>query len=98
MILLFLHLDLGYLIFKRGFLPSDGIVNDEEIAIKIAEIILVSIYDESIIEQHIFDAKYNSVLRYWEVTGTLPDNYYGGIIEVHIRKKDAKILFIYVGL
>ena len=99
LLLLFISFDLYHLIFKRGTLPSNGFVPDEETAIKVAETILFSLYGDSIFDLKPFVAEYNSVLKYWKVTGTLPAEFgYGGVPEIHIRKKDGKILYFIMGI
>jgi len=99
LVLSFIYFDFYHLIFKRGATPSEGFVPDEDTAIKIAEAIWLPIYGDSINTLKPFVAKYNALLGYWEVTGTLPPKFgYGGIPEIHIRKKDGKILYVMHGL
>jgi hypothetical protein len=68
-------------------------VKDEKTAIKIAEATLEPIYGDLSNEKPLI-ANYDSTRKVWIVTGTLPDGYLGGVAEIIIREKDAKILKI----
>jgi len=71
-----------------------GVVPDEETATKIAEAIWLSIYGERIYNRLPFKADYNEKDDCWIVTGTLPENWAGGVPEIKIRKSDCKIIYI----
>ncbi len=70
--------------------PSkNGVVTNEETAIKIAEVIWLSIYGDQIYKQKPFKAiSHDSV---WVVDGTVHEQY-GGAPHIVIRKKDGKIM------
>jgi len=79
---------------KRGYVPDDGVVPNEETAIKIAEIVWLPIYGDSIYSKQPFKAEYNEKEKCWYVSGTLPENTLGGVPEIKINKADGKILYI----
>jgi hypothetical protein len=80
-----------------GYEPSEGFVPDADTAAKISEIILVRIYGETQtnLEKPLKAALHGDV---WIVEGTMPPNMLGGVAEVHISKKDARILYLKHGM
>ena len=92
---------IGGMLIYRGirpqFSPLEGFIPDEITATRIAEAVWLPIYGESIYNKQPYEVKYNMALGYWRVTGTLPENVLGGVPEVHIRRSDGKILYVYHG-
>jgi hypothetical protein len=76
---------------NRCYLPKDGIVKNKEMAIKIAEIYLDSIYGYDIIKgEKPFEVyNYNG---YWLIAGTLPKGMIGGTAVIIISKSDGKVM------
>ena len=74
-------------------LPKDAVPN-QEVAIKIAEAVLVSVYSEGILLSKPFVVKYNEVSKAWVVRGTIPEGDLGSPPKIIIRKNDGKILDI----
>lgn len=69
------------------------IINDAQTAIKIAEVILLSVYGEKIYESIPFKAELIKDDKVWFVRGTLNKKYtMGGVPFIEIQKKDCKIL------
>ncbi len=75
---------------KHNFVPENGLVSDENTAIKIAEAVLLPIYGESINNKKPFVAKL--VDGVWIVEGTLPRNMKGGVPLIEISKDNGAIL------
>lgn len=74
------------------FQNDEGLVPDEQTAIKIAETIWLPLYGESINNKKPFIADYNSEEDCWEVHGTLPEKMRGGVPEIKISRSDCRIL------
>ena len=74
-------------------LPKDAVPN-REVAIKIAEVVLGSIYDEGVLLCKPYDVNYDKFKKSWVVCGTIPEGYLGSPPKIIIRKKDGKILEI----
>lgn len=68
-------------------------VPNKETAIKIAEVILIPIYGEEILNKRPFSAKLinNEV---WRVEGTMMLDELGGVPVIEIQKSDCKILSV----
>jgi NTF2 fold immunity protein len=77
----------------RGYEPPDGFVPDAETAAKISEIVLVRVYGET---QTNLEKPLKATLHgdVWIVQGTMPPTMLGGVAEVHISKKDGRILYL----
>ncbi len=84
----------------QGHSPPGGFVPDALTAVKVAEAVLIPVYGEKQIE---LERPFHAVLQgdSWTVSGTLrcPDgkggmttDCVGGVAEVHISKRDARIL------
>jgi hypothetical protein len=69
-------------------------VPNEEVAIQIAEAVLIPIYGEDVLLNRPFKAIYDKSLKSWIVIGTLPEGYLGGVPEIVIRRKDGRIMKI----
>jgi hypothetical protein len=80
-----------------GYEPPEGFVPDAETAAKISEVVLVRIYGET---QTNLEKPLKARLRgdVWIVEGTMPPKMLGGVAEVHISKKDGRILFLTHGM
>jgi hypothetical protein len=66
------------------------IVPNKEIALKIAGIILRSVYGDKLIDS---EEPLNCDLKndYWVVTGNLTPSLHGGVAEIHISRKTGEI-------
>ena len=74
---------------------SFSYVPDEKTAVKIAEAVWLPIFGEKIYKQKPFKAKL--IDKYtWLVESTLLKNMMGGCYYIKIRKKDCKILRVYI--
>jgi len=82
---------LGYAPFEVR--PPEGFVPDAETATKVSEVILVRIFGEAEIN---FEKPLTASLQgdTWFVRGTMPPNMLGGVAEIRISKKDARVLFL----
>ena len=81
----------------KGVMPPNGVVPDEETAIKIADAVWLAFYGEDIYERTPFVATLDPITQVWYVLGTLPENMFGGVPEIGIRKSDGKILYVIQG-
>jgi len=79
---------------QGGYLPPNGVVPDEETAIKIAEAIWLPIYGDKIKDEQPYVARLCGDKKTWFVHGSLPKGMTGGTAEMEINKKDGKILTI----
>jgi hypothetical protein len=79
------------------WVPPDGFVPDADTAAKISEVILVRIFGEAQTDR---EKPFKVTLKDggWIVEGTLPPNMLGGVAELHISKKDARILHLHAGM
>ena len=75
---------------------ESGFVPDAETAIKIAEVIFDRFYGAYEISR---EKPFEVALRdgIWIVKGILPNGSLGGVAEIHIDKKDGKILYLFHG-
>ena len=75
-------------------LPPQGIVPDEETAVKIAEIVFVPIFGT---EEVIGFLPYHAQLKdgIWTVYGTLKRGSRGGTPQLTIQKQDGKVLEVW---
>jgi len=71
---------------------SANAVPDEEIALKIAEAVLVAAYGDAVLLDRPFVTSKPQLGNIWHVTGTLPDGFMGVTYEVIIRRHDGKVL------
>lgn len=80
---------------SNNYKPENGIVPDEESAIKIANTVLVSIYGDSVNNNMPFDVKFDKDYNSWVVNGTLKENEIGGVPNVIIKKSDGEIIAVW---
>lgn len=99
LVILLVLLSIAFLVKKydynidsgHSYVPKDGFVPDEEMAIKVGELIAKKIYGESRIEaQKPYQVRLGGDT--WKVSGTLPPNFLGGTFEVYLSKSDGKII------
>lgn len=69
------------------------ICNDEQSAIRAAEVVWLQKYGDSIYKEKPFKASLNGEI--WTVSGTLPEGYLGGVAFAEIQKKDCKVIRIW---
>lgn len=79
---------------QRGYIPPNGVVPDEETAIKIAEAVWLPIYGNVIKEEQPYVASLSADKKTWFIHGSLPKSEVGGTAEMRINKKDGKIIMI----
>lgn len=79
---------------KNDNFPVNGLVPNEILAIKIAEVILVNSFGEKILEERPFRAKLIENETVWLVQGSLKSKQKGGVVEILIQRKDCKVLNI----
>lgn len=72
-----------------------NLVNNEDSAIRMAEVVLVPIYGESVDSKKPFKAKYDCEYEVWVVSGTLGKKFLGGVPNVIIQKSDGKVLAVW---
>jgi hypothetical protein len=74
-----------------GYKPPRGYVPDERTAVAIAEAVLMPIFGAGQIAQ---ERPFHAVLHgnVWEVAGSLPPGWDGGVAFVQINKDDGRIL------
>lgn len=81
---------------EHTYVPEQGFVPDQTIAITLAETILKPIYgEENINRQKPFKAVLKNNI--WIVTGTLGEGLMGGVAIIEITKKDAKVVRVIHG-
>jgi len=92
-LLMALHLVVSAAVAGSGYKPPRGYVPDERTAIAIAEAVLVPIYGAGQVTQ---ERPFHAVLRgkVWEVAGSLPPGWDGGVALVQINKDDGRILSV----
>lgn len=87
------HLKLIQRDSSYSYLPPQGFIATEEIAVQVAEPILFKIYGEDqITDQKPYQV--NLIDSVWVINGTLPVYYSGGTFFMVLNKKDGKILSI----
>ena len=75
----------------HSYVPKNGFVSDEEIAMKMAELIAKKIYGDARVDaQKPFQAALNGEV--WKISGTIPPNFLGGTFEVYLSKVDGRII------
>jgi hypothetical protein len=81
---------------KDSYMPKEGNVPTEEVAIKIAVAVWEPIYGAKQIEG---EKPYHATLDdgVWTVEGTLPEGMKGGVALAEIAKKDGRILRVIHG-
>ena len=79
------------------WVPPEGFVPDADTAEKISEVILIRIFGEAQTDR---EKPYKVTLEdgVWIVKGTMPPNMLGGVAELHISKKDARVLYLSAGM
>ena len=70
---------------------GEAIIDNEQAAIEIAEVILFKIYGREKIESE-RPYKVSKVDGYWIISGTLPKGYKGGTFEIVINSKNCQII------
>ena len=76
---------------RHSYMPKDGYIANKIMAIKIADIVLVSIYgEESIKSQRPLSASLENGV--WTVVGTINTKGHGGVAEIDISKTTGQIL------
>lgn len=79
---------------KDGYIPKEGYVPNAETAIKIAEAIWLPIYGQDIYSCKPFKAKLIDG-HIWQIEGTLPKKYEGGVPYAEIEKNEGRIIKVY---
>ncbi len=81
---------------KRSYIPTKGFVPDAVTAIRIAVAVWTPIYGEKQIRS---EKPFKARLRrgVWTVTGSLPEEWVGGVAEADIAQKDGRILRVIHG-
>jgi hypothetical protein len=75
----------------EGYIPQTGLIPTADMAIQIAEIILINIYGkENIEEQRPFSINLENNI--WIIEGHLGEGYLGGVAYIEIDKINGKIL------
>ena len=75
----------------KGYLPKEGLVPTEEVAVQIAESVLSQIYGKEKIEgEKPFSIKLENDV--WIIEGHLDDKLLGGVAYMEIRKYNGEIL------
>ena len=79
---------------NKSYTPKDGFVPNADTAIAIALAVWGPIYGEEHIEQQ---SPYRATLSegVWTVTGTLPENVFGGTAVAEIAKQSGCVLRVY---
>ncbi len=83
-------------LIESKFFPDNGCVPDANTAVKIADAVLLSIYDEEINDEKPYIVTYDSELSLWIIEGQLPNDpdLFGGVAYIAIQKSDGKVLYI----
>ncbi|WP_321439067.1 YbbC/YhhH family protein [uncultured Bacteroides sp.] len=95
-----IKVDSAYAEFRsRNLETSHGVTRDivpnEETAMKIAEVILFSIYGQKVYASRPYCIELRNGV--WIIEGTLPKGCQGGVPYVEIQKKDGKVLKVIYG-
>jgi hypothetical protein len=89
--------------FKRYFSEIDplhvydideGIVPNAKTAAAIADAVLNPLLGDDIDKEKPFDVVLENG-NVWHISGTLPNNSFGGVAEIWIQKSDGKVLCLY---
>ncbi|WP_165861103.1 NTF2 fold immunity protein [Paenibacillus paeoniae] len=76
--------------------PETRYIPDAKVAIKIAEVIFNSVYDESnLAAKKPFQVKFDDDQKVWLVHGTLPEEIDGGVPYIMLQQEDGKILSVW---
>lgn len=77
----------------HSYRPPNGYVSDEATALKIAEVILVSIYGKDTISKEL-PLKATLANGIWHIEGSAPkgDRVVGGFAEIDIAQSDARVM------
>ena len=82
----------------KGVMPPNGVVPDEETAIKIADAVWLAFYGEDLYNNTLpVKAELDTITQIWYVRGILPEDMMGGVPEIGIRKSDGKVLYVIQG-
>lgn len=84
---------------NQGFVPKEGFVPNETVALAIAEAVLIPVYGKSVIDS---ERPFKVVLKsnVWTITGSVPCDgppgavCPGGAAELRISKRTGQILFM----
>ncbi len=69
----------------------DTLINNKEMAIAVVEPILFKIYgNENILKQRPYESYL--INGYWYISGTLPEDWKGGVFEIIISSKNAQVV------
>jgi len=80
---------------EQSFIPENGFIPNEYVAIKVAEPILIAIYgEESINRQKPFSVEKDPFFNAWIIRGSLPEGYRGGVFTIVIRRNDGRLLHV----
>lgn len=98
-LLRYLSSTLAQVVSNRGFVPKEGVVPNETVALATAEAVLIRLFGKSIIDS---ERPLKAVLKsnIWTITCSLPcDGPHravcpGGIAELRISKRTGNILFM----
>lgn len=75
---------------KHSVVPKNGLVPDEQTAVRIAEAVWLPIYGEGIYQKKPFVARLNGDA--WIVKGSLPIKMLGGVPLIEISRTDGRVL------
>ena len=73
-------------------------IPNEETALKIAEALLISAYDDDVLSEKNVSVKLNRIKNAWVVSGRLSEEYDGDVFEIVIKRCNGQILKIYHGI
>ncbi len=78
---------------EKSYVPVGGYIKDKDVALKVAEAILDSVYGTDLIAKEkplVVSLKGNV----WTINGTLKAGYKGGVAEIRISKTSGKVLYL----
>jgi len=76
----------------------DDVIYNENVALEIAETVLVATYGERVLKEKPFYINYDKRRGAWVISGRMNSDSLGGVATIVIRKKDGKILKITHGM
>jgi hypothetical protein len=77
-------------VLAADFKPKDGFVPTKEVAVKIAEAVLVPIYGKQVLKEKPWKVSLNG--DKWFIEGNLPKGMVlGGVVQIEISKTDGQI-------
>ncbi len=94
LILFFMFVSCSYGTTDKSALPSQGVIPNEDTAVKVAEALFIPIFGaDEVAKYSPYHARFKDGL--WTVYGTLKSGSRGGTPQMTIQKKDGKVIEVW---